>query len=130
MLNSPFPTHHSLFTSWNLEGADACRVRRRTLLVIVAHVPDRAIVGRVHRRLRVIFPAIGVRLRSFSLDENRLAKRKNTWRIRCKTRGEALPGKVRCAAERIADPYVAALVDRRTRHPAVEAVRCVRALLV
>src|SRR4029450_7585066 len=44
--------------------------------------------------------------------------------------GEPLARKIRPAAERIADRDVALAVHRRARHPPVEAVRRIRALLV
>ena len=45
-------------------------------------------------------------------------------------RGEALAREVRRAAERVADPDVAEPIDRRARHPSIERVGRVRALLV
>src|SRR5688572_2862347 len=96
---------------------DAARVVRRVLLHVVADVPDRAVVARVDRRLRVVLPPQRIRLRCFAFHEDRLVQGESPLRVVRQAAGEALAGEVRGAAERVADADVAATVDRRTRHP-------------
>src|SRR5262245_16643710 len=51
------------------ERADSRGVARRALPDVIADVPDRAVVGRIDGRLRVVFPAHHV-LRILSFDEH------------------------------------------------------------
>ena len=64
------------------ERPDARRVVHRALLQVIAHVPDRAVVARVHRSLRVVLPAQRAELRGLALDEHRLTQDKQTNGIR------------------------------------------------
>src|SRR5262245_25584360 len=110
------------------ERSDAARVARRILLEVVTDVPDRTVVARVDRRLRIILPPHHA-LRGFAFDQHRFAKRQLPRRVAGESAGESLADIVVAATERIADADVAELVDRRAGHPAVEAIGRVRALL-
>src|SRR5215831_20232558 len=110
--------------------ADARRVARRALLQVITDVPDRAVVRRVDRGLRVILPAQRTGLRRFSRGQHGLAQGKASARIVGETRREALAGEFSRPAVRVADADVAARVDGWTGHPPKCAVRRVGSLLV
>src|SRR5436190_23142444 len=112
-----------------LERPDARGIRRRVLLEVIAHVPDRAVVSGIDRGLRVILPAHRVDLGRLPACERRFTQGELAERIIGQTARESLTGERRCTAERIADSDVALMIDRRTAHPAIGAIRCVRALL-
>src|SRR5262249_43404014 len=104
------------------ERADPARIGIGALLQIIADVPNCAVVARVDGGLRVVLPPQRV-LRALAFGEYRLAERQQArWIVRQSPR-EALPGKVRRAAERVADPDVPVAIDRGTRHPAEEPIR-------
>src|SRR3972149_9146152 len=84
------------------ERADPRRVGSRARLYVVPDVPDRAVVARIDRRLRVVLPAHR-RLRRLSFDEDRFLQRQLSLRIGCKPPGKPLPWKVARAAEGVPD---------------------------
>src|SRR3989442_12368269 len=98
------------------ERPDAGRVGRCALLYMIADVPDRAIVGGIHRGLRVILPPHQL-LRRFAFRQHRFAKRQQAERIVGKPCGNTLTWIGRRASERVADRNVAPPIDRRARHP-------------
>src|ERR1035437_10296617 len=81
------------------KAADPRGVGRRALLVVIADVPEGAIVAGVHRERRVVLPAQCACLRCFSIHENRLAKGELAPRVVREPRGETLAGEVGRAAE-------------------------------
>src|SRR5438128_7363239 len=111
------------------EGANLRRIRPDAFLQIIAHVPDRAVVVRVHGGLCVVLPTHRV-LGVLSFDEDGFSQSEYAWRIACQPAGEPLARKVWRAAERITDRDVARTVHRRTCHPAEESVGSVGPLLV
>src|SRR6185312_8231281 len=60
--------HAALQTARQAEGADLSRQRRRVLLEVVAHIPERAIVGGVHRRAGIVGPTVAALLNSLAFD--------------------------------------------------------------
>src|SRR5437870_4811975 len=111
------------------ERSNPARITRGAFLDVVADVPNRAVVARIDRGLRVVLPTHhGLRVLAF--DEHALAERQLTGRVAGEPRGEALARKGRWPAERVADADVAQTIDRRAGHPAKEPVRRVRALLM
>src|SRR5262249_11551716 len=111
------------------EGADLRGIRVEALREIVADIPDRTVVARIQRGLRVVLPSQRV-LRRLSLDQDRLAQREKAGRIGREPSRKALAGKVRRSADGVADCDVPGAIDRRARHPAEVPVRRVRSLLV
>src|SRR6266851_9546667 len=105
------------------------RIGRGVFFDIVPDIPDGAVVDRIHGGLRVVLPA-HQRLRRLALDEHGLSKRQRAARIARQARGQPLAGIIRRTAKRVSDRDVAAPIDRGARHPAIEAVGGIRALLV
>src|SRR5712671_1262405 len=111
------------------ECADSRGVGGRILLEIVPHVPDRTVIARIDCGLTVVLPPDRVDLRRLAFYKHGLVQGENTKRIAGQPAGEALTGKIGRAPERIPDADIALAVDGRTRHPAIETVGCVGALL-
>src|SRR5207302_5873058 len=91
---------------------------------------DRAIVGGIDSRLRVVLPPQRVGLRRSAFRENRLGQNELAGRIARQTPRETLAREMGQAAERVADPQIARGIQRRARHPAEAAARGIRALLI
>src|SRR5207253_1909697 len=75
------------------EGANLRRIRLDAFLQIIAHVPDRAVVVRVHGGLCIVLPSHRV-LRALSFDEDRFPQSEYAWRIGGEPAGESLARKV------------------------------------
>src|SRR5579872_734972 len=114
----------------DVEPAYACGIGGAVLLVVVADVPERAVIGRIHRQRRVVLPAERRGLRSLAVRENRLAKGELALGIVRKPGSESLTRVVRRAAERVANADVALPIHADARHPSIETVRRERALLI
>jgi tricorn protease len=81
------------------KATDTRRIVRGPLLEVVTDVPDRAVVARVDRGLRIIHPPQRVRLCGLSFDENHLVQRQDAQRIVREPPREALAGEVRRPTE-------------------------------
>src|SRR5256884_10014225 len=91
--------------------ADAACIARSIFLQIVADVPDRAVVARIHRGLGVVLPTYDI-LRSFAFDQQGLAQCQLAQWIIGQPRRETLTGKVRRTSKRVTNADVALPIDR------------------
>src|SRR5262245_40100254 len=92
----------SLAAAGKPERADLAGVVWGVLLEVVPHVPDRAVVARIHRGRRVILPAHRG-LDALAFDEDRFLQGHLSQWIVGQPRGKALTGELRGAAVRVAE---------------------------